>query len=135
MRSFLARLRGSSAFWSSIICFLLLPWVPLVAEWGVTGGVKSSSFQIFVVLYGLGLGASSRDQARFSFGLLVGVVFSISYGAILEADGARNVTYEGGFNSGYWWWITLVIGITLFILHATERYYRHVYNEEPFFEF
>ena len=62
--------------------------MPLLAEWGATGEVKSSSLQIFVALYGLGLGASSRNEVSFGVGVVVAIIFSISYGSILAMENA-----------------------------------------------
>jgi|SRR5215204_1996629 len=134
MDGWLDRLTGRPAFWSSVIFLLLVPWVPLLAEWGATGGVKSSSLQIFVALYGLGLGAASRDEVKFSFGLLVAIIFSISYGSILAMEDAEIAKAGEGFNGPFWWGVTIVVGVSLFIAHAAERYNRHVYDENPFFE-
>jgi|SRR5215213_1017723 len=130
---------GTPAFWSSVIFLLMLPWVPLLAEWGATGGVKSSSLQIFVALYGLGLGAASRGEIKFGFGVLVAILFSISYGSILSMENGKGEAHmtsvtTGGFNSEWWWWAPLAVGIFLFIAHAAERYTRHVTEDTPFFE-
>jgi hypothetical protein len=84
----LAQLSGRPAFWSSVFFLLLLAWVPLLAEWGATGEVKSSSLQTFVALYGLGLGASSRNEVSFGVGVVVALIFSISYGSILAMENA-----------------------------------------------
>jgi hypothetical protein len=130
----MARLKGRPAFWSSVFFLLLLPWVPLLAEWGATGEIKASSLQIFVALYALGLGASSRDEVRFGFGVLVAVVLSMSYGSILAMEDATVAEPGGGFSSAFWGGITIIVGVSLFIAHAAERYTRHVHDEAPFFE-
>jgi hypothetical protein len=134
MDGWFGMLTGRPAFWSSVVFLLLFPWVPLLAEWGATGGVKSSSLQIFVALYGLGLGAASRDEVMFSFGLLVAIIFSISFGSILAMEHAEVAKPGGGFIGAFWWGVTMFVGVALFIMHAAERYNRHVYDENPFFE-
>jgi hypothetical protein len=134
MGDLFARLTGRPAFWSSVIFLLLFPWVPLLAEWGATGHVKSSSLQIFVALYGLGLGAASQDEVRFGYGVLAAIMFSISYGSILAMENSTVAEPGGGFNSVFWWWVTMLAGVSLFIWHAAERYTRHVKDGTPFFE-
>ena len=134
MPNFLSRLWEYPAFWSSIFFLLVLPWVPIIAEWGATGEVKSSSLQIFVALYGLGLGASSRDEMKFGYGVLVAIVFSSSYGSILVRETDPVTGPGGGFDSAFWEWAPMIVGVALFIAHAAERYTRHVCEEAPFFE-
>jgi len=134
--TFLARLYGGSAFWSSVFFTLLLPWVPLGAELGILGEVRSSSLQIFVVLYALGLGASSRGEGKFSLGVVLAIVFSVAYGSILVGESLSSANAAtGGFNSGFWYWLSLFIGVVLFIIYAVERYDKHVKDGKPFLEF
>src|SRR5215207_4296120 len=126
---------GRPAFWSSVFFLLLLPWVPLLGELGATGEVKSSSLQIFVALYALGLGASSRDEVKFGFGVVVAIVFSTSYGSILALENAAVKGPGGGFDNVFWGWtVPIVVGVFLAIQHGAERYTRHVCEEAPFFE-
>src|SRR5215208_4385105 len=109
MPNFLSRLWEYPAFWSSVCFLLLLPWVPIVAEWGATEEVKASSLQIFVALYGLGLGASSRDELKFGFGVLVAIVFSSSFGCNLVTE-AATVPGPGGFDGAFWEWAPMGVG-------------------------
>jgi hypothetical protein len=131
---FFAGLSGRPAFWSSVFFLLLLPWVPLLAEWGATGDVKPSSWQIFVALYGLGLGAASRYEVSFGFGVVVAIIFSISYGSSLTRESDTAVGPGGVFSSDLWVWFSIIVGIVLAIGHGAERYTRHVQDEAPFFE-
>jgi hypothetical protein len=134
MRDLIARLTGRPAFWSSVFFLLWLPWVPLLAEWGATGEIKSSSLQIFVALYGLGLGAASRSEVSFGFGVVVAIIFSVSYGSILATENGTVAGPGGVFNSTPWVWFSAIVGIALAIRHGAERYTRHVQDEAPFFE-
>src|SRR5215207_1995059 len=113
-----SRLIGRPAFWSSVFFLLLLPWVPLLAEWGATGEVKSSSLQIFVALYGLGLGASSRNEVSFGFGVVVAIIFSMAFGSILATENLAVAGPDGGFNSPHWVWFSVIVGIALAIGHG-----------------
>jgi hypothetical protein len=81
------------------------------------------------------LGASSRGEVKFGLGVILAVVFSIAYGSILVGENGGGAAQHGGFNLKVWSWLTVFAGVMLFIMHAAERYERHVYNEEPFYEF
>ena len=134
MRGLFPRLAGRPAFWSSVFFLLLLPWVPLLAELGATGEVKASSLQIFVALYGLGLGAASRWEVIFGFGVVVAIIFSVSYGSILATENATVAGPGGIFDNAPWLWFSVIVGVALAIAHGAERYTRHVQDEAPFFE-
>ena len=134
MRGLFARLAGRPAFWSSVFFLLLLPWLPLLAELGTTGEVEPSSLQIFVALYGLGLGSASRWEILFGFGVVVAIIFSVSYGSILATANATAAGPGGVFDSALWVPFSIIVGIALAIAHGAERYTRHVLNEAPFFE-
>jgi hypothetical protein len=63
--------------------------------------VKSSSLHTFVALYGLGLGASSRDEVKFRFGVLVAIMYSISYGSnLVMEDGVSRTRLKGILGTG-----------------------------------
>jgi hypothetical protein len=135
MNQFLSGLTGRQAFWSSFIFLLVLPWIPLFAEWGLTGDVRPSSWQIFAALDALGLGVSSRNEALFGLGVLLAILFSLAYGGILSMENVDGAEPGVGFNSEFWRLVTMIVSIAMFLAHLGERYNRHVYDEEPFFQF
>jgi hypothetical protein len=123
-------------FAESIGMLLVAPVViPLVFEWGTTGMIRPSSLQLILALTVFTLGAASRFQLVFVVSAIVGFVWSGAYAHNLTIEASGAAKAPGGFGSEFWWLVTIVVGAGVFLYHVGERYIRHVWDGEPFFEF
>jgi hypothetical protein len=123
-------------FAESFLVLLLAPvFIPLIFEWGNTGTVRTSSVQLILALTVFALGAASRFQLMFVVSAIVGLLWSGAYAHNLTIETTGSATSPGGFGGKFWWWATIIVGVSFFFYHVGERYIRHVWNGEPFFEF
>jgi hypothetical protein len=120
--------RGISDGWQNfIICVILhlgLPLLPIALEAWFAGQVEAKSAALTAALYSMAIGLSSRSVALFGFGILMCVLFSAAFGFL-----SRQSTLAGAEVASY-------LGIlVIFIVHAVERYNRHVVDRIPFLKF
>jgi hypothetical protein len=123
-------------FAESVAVFLIAPvLIPLVFEWGNTGTIRTSSVQLILALMVFSLGAASRFQLVFVISVIAGLLWSGAYAHTLTTEISGSTAALGGFGGRIWWRLTIVVGVGVFLYHVGERYVRHVWNGEPFFEF
>src|SRR5215211_208585 len=108
-----------------VIFFLLFPLCSLLTERIFTGAVGDSSVQLVTSMYAIGTSVASRNVVLFSLGLVIGILFAVSYGYSLSVSG-------GVHGSGTAATVVIVLVLTF---HLAERYNRHVAEREPFFAF
>lgn len=109
-----------------LLFIFLVPFFPLLAEWAFTGGLEERSVFMFIAMYALGIGITSESKLYYSVSLIVGLVYCVAYGALC-AKSPHGYAFAG--------WPAKVVIAAMVIWHAGERYNRHVFSREPFFEF
>ncbi|HCR4428813.1 hypothetical protein [Morganella morganii] len=126
------RIPGVSKEWSNyLLCLLLhmcLPLLPLGFEM-ILRPEHSPSIQtlnITAAFYAISIGLSSKNVAMFGLGVFISVCFSAVFGIVSSNPNLNDSLY---FYSPIW---CIVI---IFIIHAGERYNRHVADCTPFFDF
>ena len=77
-------------------------------------------------MYSISIGLSSKNKAMFGFCLVIGIFFSAVYGVSV---GTQNELMNDMKI------ITIIILGSVFLLHAAERYNRHVADCQPFLLF
>ncbi|WP_174871211.1 hypothetical protein [Pectobacterium polaris] len=126
------RIPGVSKEWSNyLLCLLLhmcLPLLPLGFEMLVRPEHSPSiqTLNITAAFYAIAIGLSSKNVAMFGLGIFVGVCFSALFGI---------VSSNPNLNGSMYFYSPIVCIIAIFIIHACERYNRHVADCTPFFEF
>jgi hypothetical protein len=108
-----------------LLFHLLVPCIPLGIEWVVLGHVENKTLLLFVAVYPLSIGVSSRSSLMFGITVIVGLVYSIFFGLISGNVLLNPNVYKVGAKC--------LAGLVL--IHAGERYNRHVVDGESFWEF
>lgn len=125
------KIPGISQEWSEYLtCLLLhmiLPLLPLFFEAMIRSDSypSNSTLAITVALYSMSIGLTSRNKAMFGLCLIIGVSFSVVFGILSGSE-----TKINGINTAS----TITI-VAVFLIHAAERYNRHVADCTPFLEF
>jgi hypothetical protein len=104
---------------------LLFPFLPLLVERIVLGHVEDKTLLLFLAVYPLSIGVSSRSRLLFGITVVICLVFSTLFGL---ASGKIEM-WGTGSQIGY----TCLLAVML--IHACERYNRHVADRQPFWEF
>lgn len=126
------RIPGMPPHWAEyILCLvfhLLLPLLPLLIEFISTRRIGGSSLTLAVAMYAIGIGGSSRNRLLFGLTVVVSIIYSVAFGLLL----GKGVQDDGtGASTFYASWA--LVGI--FVIHALERYNRHVVDRAPYWEF
>lgn len=108
-----------------ILLHLLLPFLPLLIEYGVQGRVEQKTLLLFLAIYPLAIGVTSQSKLMFGVTVVIGLVFSAFFG--LASGGIKLSDFTS--NTAYFCLAAVVL------IHALERYNRHVADREPFLEF
>lgn len=94
-----------------------------------SGSLSRSSIHIVASMYGITIGASSPSRLMFGLGMTVGFIFAAIYGHGVGMIAAKTPSEVVGV---FWAWVAIAM---MFLLHAAERYNRHVVDRIPFWEF
>lgn len=127
-----ARIWSPSQHWeqylSCLVMHVLAPFTPLFLEFVLTGQVDQKSWALFVAMYAMAIGITSSSKLMFGISLLVGVVFSAIFGAISKDTiaAASALPVEK---------MSMWVLVAIVVIHAAERYNRHVVDRAPFWEF
>lgn len=108
-----------------ILLHLLLPFLPLLIEYGVQGRVEQKTLLLFLAIYPLAIGVTSQSKLMFGVTVVIGLVFSAFFG--LASGGIKLSDFTS--NTAYFCLAAVVL------IHALERYNRHAADREPFLEF
>jgi hypothetical protein len=123
------RIPGLPVHWQQYLCciamHLLLPFLPILLEKVLTGAIDDKSVILFVAMYAMSIGITSNSVLAFSLTLTVGVIYCAGYGAAVTSNLVATPLKDVA------WWVLSAVGI----LHAFERFNRHIADREPFFEF
>lgn len=125
------RIPGVSPEWSEYLtCILLhmtLPLLPLLFEAiALKGPPTQGTVAITTAIYAISIGLSSENKAMFGLCVFIGFVFSALYGVIAAA---------GSEASSILSWAAWISMIFVFVIHACERYNKHVVDCRPFLHF
>jgi hypothetical protein len=108
-----------------LLFHLFLPFLPLIIEYALHRRVEPKTSLLFLSVFPLSVGVSSRNRLMFGVTIVFGLIYSVFFGLIsggLPLD-------QSVSDIGYY----CLAGIV--ITHALERYNRHVVDSEPFWEF
>jgi hypothetical protein len=111
-----------------VACLLLrqlLPLAPLFVAYIYEGTITAKAITLTASMYAVSQGVASKNLAVFSINLVTGLLTAAAYGAVDPASKALPLYKSVPF-------LTIVATI---IMHAFERYYRHIVDHEPFFSF
>lgn len=120
------RIPGITPGWSNyltcILLHMLLPLSPLLFEAiALQAAPTRTTLAITAAMYAMSIGPSSENKAMFGLCTIIGMIFSMIYGQATEGLPVR----------AYAAFAMLFV----FVLHACERYNRHVVDCRPFLEF
>lgn len=115
--------RELQTFICCLILQLHLPIVPLLLEYVITGTVSNRSVVLTAAIFVLSTSLASRNIAFLALGIVTSIIFSCLYGVLMVGQTSPPFLSEAG-------WITIEATI---VMHGIERFNRHFYEKEPFF--
>lgn len=113
-------------FLTCIILHMLIPLLPIFLEtWKTQGDPTEGTLVITASMYSISMGISSRNKAIFAFCFFISFLFSMAFGFILSntVDSLALVKIA-----------SIATIVFIFVLHACERYNKHVVECIPFLE-
>jgi len=108
-----------------LLFHLFLPFLPLVIEAAILRNVEDKTLLLFLAIYPLSIGVSSRNRLMFGKAVVIGLAYSTFFGLNSGDVLLSPVIY----NIGY-----LCLAAVM-IIHMGERYNRHVVDRDLFWEF
>jgi hypothetical protein len=115
--------------WEQYSCCLVmhvaLPFLPLGLEWIFSGSIEEKSVLLFVAMYAMAIGITSSSLLALFLTLIVGLVYCAGFGFV---SSGKSATVLGGT-------VAMVVLGAIVIIHAFERFNRHVTDRSPFWEF
>ena len=115
---------GWQDFLFCIALHLTLPLLPLGLEHWFTGHIETKSVALTAALYAMAIGLSSRNLAFLGLGIVAGFICSAVFGFLsVQPELAHADTFA------------YAVILMVFVLHAIERFNRHVTDRVPFLEF
>jgi hypothetical protein len=123
------RLPGLPPEWENFdLCMMFhlpLPLLPLGVEYVASGKITGPSVTMASGMYVIGVGTSSRSTLQFGLRFVLCILNSVAYGLLIAKPGADSTAI-------YWSSAGLIL---IFVMHALERYNRHVVDLDPYWEF
>lgn len=104
---------------------LLLPLMPLIIEFWIKGNVSNETYSISTAMYSISIGVTTKNLALLGISIFVAMAFSSIFGFVTSGN---SLFLPVSIPS-------LITIISFMIIHATERYKRHVKDGELFIEF
>lgn len=111
-----------------LLCVLFhfsLPLLPLFVEAAMEGAINHKTLILFLSVYPLNLGISSRSKFIFGLAVVIGLAYAIFFGiasaSLTVPSAAKTVGYA--------------LASFVALLHLLERYNRHIVDDKPFLEF
>lgn len=112
-------------FFYSIIAQLILPLMPLVIEFWLTGKIDDKTYSIAAAMYSISIGVATKNLALLGASIAVTVLFSAVFGFLATGNPTHFSTT-----------IPAIVTIISFMaIHTSERYKRHILESEPFVAF
>ena len=109
----------------AVVLLLLLPLLPLIAEYFKTGDVKEDSLTLCLSFYAFCLMGATQSPLVFVLCLVVGIIESFRYSGTSAASALHD--HRQGLD--------IALLIIVFLSHLIERIRRHCVNDEIFFNF
>jgi hypothetical protein len=109
---------------TAVLFLLILPMLPLLAEYFRTHDIKEDSITLCIAFYAFCLSVSTKSPFIFALCLIMGIIESFRY------DGKSQVSGLPVLNT-----LEFYIFLAVFLAHLVERIRRHCYNSEMFFNF
>lgn len=106
-----------------ILLHLLLPLLPLAVELLFSQTISDKSLTLAAAMYAITIAISSQNKLFFGVGVVMTILLSVA-GGWLHHQGTHLTSF---LRLGAFGCIIIV-----FILHALERYNRHVVDRTPF---
>lgn len=111
-------------FVSSIAVVLVLPVLPILLELGFTGKIRPETLLLTGAIYPVSIIAASETLGLLGLAGVISVVQAAAYGRAVEGIGSPTPLWAIGLS------IVSIVGV--FLIHALERYTKHVVNGKPF---
>ena len=130
------KIPGLPGHWQQfVLCLvfhLVLPLLPLGVELLVAQRISVSSLSLSAAMYSISIGGSSKSRLQFGLSILICIAYSIIFGLTVPgAPASSQVAQALNPSSAYGAW---ALGF-IFVMHAAERYNRHVVERAPYWEF
>jgi uncharacterized membrane protein len=103
-----------------------LPLLPLAFELWHNHTIKQETLSLAASMYAISIGMSSRSKLLFGLTLAISIFYSVIFGIQSSAG-----NQPGGQQPA----LANVAIALVFVVHACERYNRHVVGRAPFWEF
>lgn len=128
------RVPGLEAHWEQfllcVLFHLLLPLLPIGIELWVSHRVTDTTLTLGAAMYAISIGSSSKSRLMFGFSVVLCIIYSIAFG-VLTGGTAQSPGAGSLFGNAY---ATIAL-LLIFLVHAGERYNRHIVDRAPFWEF
>lgn len=109
----------------SLFAQLLLPLAPLAIEYWLNGKIGEQTCAISAAMYSIAIGVSTKNLGLLGISIVVAVIFSSLFGYLVSGNTAH-FAIKG----------PAIFTILFFmIIHAFERFKRHVQQGELFIDF
>ena len=110
-------------FAASLAFAIALPLVPLAIEAWLKGTITCQSLTLGTAIYAVSVGVSSKNVMMLAATFLASIVFAVAFGVVI---GGGSSEPRGCTSAAY-------ISIAMIsLIHAGERFNKHVANKEPF---
>lgn len=124
-----------------LVCLLIhLTWpiAPLLFEKLLTDKVPLTSITLVAFMYAIAIGITSQRVLQLFIAIAEVVCLAVFYGSALQMhdnlDASKSV-HVHGLKESFMWWVAASGMLLIYIMHAAERYDRHVQKLDPFLEF
>lgn len=107
---------------SCLLMHMGLPFLPLIVELMLTKQIDAKSLYLFAAIYPSAMAVTSYDQLQSNLAIWIGFVFAAAYGASVRSG----PQIEHGAELAY------AAVALFFLLHAVERFQRHIVDRRPF---
>lgn len=118
----------SSKWQHFIFCFfvqLILPLMPLCIEFWIKGTITDQTLSISAAMYSISIGVSTKNLGLLGVSIFSAMAFSSVFGYTISGNNMHfSVTAPA-----------IITIIAFMVIHATERYKRHVRDGELFIDF
>ena len=116
--------RNFEQFFTAVVFILVLPLLPLLAEFLKTRDLKEDTLTLSLTFYCFCLTAFTNSVLKFTLCLILGIVESLRY------NGRSDLSALPVYSTMEFYVFSIV-----FILHVSERFIRHYRKAEIFLNF
>jgi len=114
-------------FIACIILHLLIPLIPLLLEHIVIGHLSTKTLTLIAAIYSITIGRTTKNPAQFAIGIVISLIFSACYGLTVQEPPASAPHVYSTLD-----YASMAVIFAIFLMHALERYNKHVVDLEPF---